>query len=242
LKQQLFCLTLCIAVCIALSTVASARAQERSAALDDPYFGVELALGFAGTVDLEAGSVRLGGTTVTASSDFDDSDYDADVAIGGAIRYLRPLHRYFALGVRIGIQTWRSDSDADTGRNIAFDLSLIPQGRVPVSRTVELYLSIPVGLTFDLLNEIDASVNFPALMTGASVSADPGFGWNLAFMFGSRFAVSPDVGLFAELGYALHQVSHDINFRSEVGGVAGTIVVDLDVMWSQVALNAGVTF
>jgi hypothetical protein len=236
-KQSVFCLL----VCSALGIGSSARAQDRRPALDDPYFGVELALGFAGKVDLAAGSVRLGNTTITANGN-GDSNYDAEVAIGGALRYMRPLHRYFALGARIAVQSWRSDSNADTGRNIAFDLSLLPQGRVPLSHTIELYLSIPVGLTFDVLNEIDASADIPALMTGASVDADPGFGWNLGFMFGSRFAVSRDVGLFAEIGYAVHRVSHDINFDAQVGGVGGKVVVDLDVMWSQLALNAGVTF
>jgi hypothetical protein len=230
-----------LALGLVLAAVPSAHAQEHSPALDDPYFGVELMLGFAGKVSLEAGSVEVGNATVTAS-DADSDEYDAEVGIGGGILYMHPLHRYFALGARFAVQTWRSDSNADTSRNIAFDLSLIPQVRIPLSRTVELYLSVPVGLTFDLLNEIDAAVNFPNLMTGASVDADPGFGWNLAFMFGSRFAVSRDVGLFAEIGYALHSVSHDVHSRLEVGGGAGEVVVNLDVLWSQIALNVGVSF
>jgi hypothetical protein len=232
---------LSLALGLALGTVASAHAQEHSPALDDPYFGVELMLGFAGKVSIEAGSVEIGDATVTASN-ADSEDFDAEVGIGGGIRYMHPLHRYFALGARIAVQTWRSDSNADTGRNVAFDLSLIPQGRVPLSRTVELYLAVPIGLTLDLLNEIDAAVNFPNLMTGASVDADPGFGWNLAFMFGSRFAVSRDVGLFAEIGYALHSVSHDVHSRLEVVGGAGEVVASFDVLWSQVALNVGVSF
>jgi hypothetical protein len=226
---------------VLLVSTASAHAQERNPALDDPYFGVELMLGFAGKVSLEAGSVQVGNTTVTATNS-NSTKYNAEVGIGGGLLYMHPLHRYFALGGRLAIQTWRSNSNADTGRNIAFDLSVIPQGRVPLSRTVELYLSVPVGLTLDLLNEIDASVNFPNLMSGASVDADAGFGWNLGFMFGSRFAVSRDVGLFAEIGYSLHHVSHDIHTRIEALGVGGDIAVNLDVVWSQLALNVGVSF
>src|SRR4051794_2349645 len=99
MKQSVFCLV----VCSALGIGSSASAQEHRPALDDPYFGVELALGFAGKVDLAAGSVRLGNTTITANGN-NDTKYDADVAIGGAVRYMRPLHRYFALGARIAVQ------------------------------------------------------------------------------------------------------------------------------------------
>jgi hypothetical protein len=230
-----------IALCALLAQVARADDEGRPADLDEGYFGVELMLGFAGSVDTSSDGARIGDVEIDASGGSEE-DFDTEVAIGGGLFYMRPLHRYFALGARIAVQSWRTDSNANTDRNIAFDLSLVPQGRLPLSHAVELYLSIPIGLTFDLLNELDASANFPALATGASIDTDPGFGWNLAFMFGARFAISRAVGLFGELGYALHRVSHDVRVGASAVGVTAEGTLNLNVGWSQVALNLGVYF
>lgn len=231
----------------ALSCLAAlpARAQEQRPQLDEPYFGVEVMLGFAGKASLDLNAASAGGVSVMIDG-ADGEDVDMELGIGGGVQYIHPLHRYFAIGGRFAVLSWRSDPDVeverDGGRNLAFDLAVVPQARLPLGSAFELYLSIPIGLTFDLLNELDASLDIPGLASGAAIDADPGFGFNLAFMLGARFGLSRNLGLFAELGYAIHSVSHEVNFTGRAVGISAGASADMDVTWSQIALNVGLYF
>lgn len=199
--------------------------------LGDPYLGVELMLGFAGDMEVEVSE----GASI---------DFTPDVAFGGGVIYMHPLLQYFALGGRFAVLSWRSDSDGPGSRNLAFDLAAVPQLRLPLAAAVELYVAVPVGITLDLLNELEGSadLSFAGVSAGASVDADAGVGWNIAGMVGARFAVSSGFGLFAEIGYGLHQVSHDVRVQLGVGAASTEATADLDVSWSQVALNVGAYF
>jgi hypothetical protein len=229
-------------VVIALWTVAATcvRADD----LADPYLGVELMLGFAGDMDVGTDGVNLGGAGGIDVSPGGSYDFSPQVGIGGGVIYMHPLMQYFALGGRFAVQSWRSTSDTSTGRNVAFELAAVPQLRVPLSAACELYLSVPVGITLDLLNEFDqsASLNVAGVTAGASSEADAGVGWNLAALFGVRFAVSSGFGLFGELGYAFHQASHDVRVQAGVTGASTEATANFNVTWSQLALDLGAYF
>jgi hypothetical protein len=230
---QLRSMTLVALASLSLLTAqAPAHAQEQapqqSSSLDGPYFAIELMLGAGGT--LSTGSVSAAGVTVNASG----SD-DLRLTFGGGAEYMHPLHRYFALGGRFGIASWQSRGEHNAGasRNLMLDLSLVPQGRLPITSTIELYLGVPIGLTVDFLNSVSASV------TGlASVKADPGFGLNLGLLLGARFALSKNVGLFTELGYGLHKFSHTLSVQALGVSASGNMSLTLE----QIALNFGVFF
>ena len=234
----------CSASIIALLSLVGAARAARADELADPYLGVELMLGFSGDMDAETGAVRVGGAGLTVSEGA-QADFAPEVGIGGGVIYMHPLLPYFALGGRFAVQSWRSsDSQGTGGRNLAFELAAVPQLRLPLSAAIELYLSLPVGITLDLLNELDesASLSFAGVMAGASLDADVGVGWNLAGLIGVRFALASSFGLFAEAGYALHQVSHDLHFQVGLGAASTEAIADLDVSWSQIALDIGAYF
>jgi hypothetical protein len=212
--------------------------------LADPYLGVELMLGFAGDMDVGTDAVNVGGIGGVNVSAEGSTDFSPEVGIGGGVIYMHPLMQYFALGGRLAVQSWRSNSDTSTGRNVAFELAAVPQLRLPLTAACELYLSVPVGITLDLLNEFDqsASVSVAGVTAGGSIEADAGVGWNVAGLFGVRFAVSSGFGLFAELGYAFHQASHDVRVQAGLTGAEAEGSAKFDVTWSQLALDLGAYF
>jgi hypothetical protein len=199
-------------------------------------------LGVSGDMDVETDEVRVGGAALDVSAG--PTDFSPGLGIGGGVIYMHPLAQYFALGGRFALQSWRSDADGSGDRNLAFELAAVPALRLPLSAAVELYLAVPIGITLDLLNELDqsASLSIAGTTAGASLDADAGVGWNLAGLFGVRFFVSSGFGLFAEVGYALHRVSHDVRFQVGLAGAATEAAADLDVSWSQIALDLGAYF
>lgn len=226
---------------LAVACAIDARAQESTGpALHDPFFGVEFSAGFAGQVSIDSDDVGRGGATLDLPGG-GAIERDSEFAFGGGIRFMKRVYDVFWLGSRIGVQSWRSDVDFDAERNLAVDLSLVPQFGRRLSRAVELYFAVPFGLTFNVLNELEGSLRL-STTTQSSSDFDVGFGWNLAFMLGIHAAVSSRIGLFAEAGYAFRQVSHTVNFSPLFSPVSPGLGLDLDVAWSQVAVNAGVTF
>lgn len=226
-------ISLC-AACITLFALgarpATAQERPRVESRDDPYFLVKLMLGLGGSVtgsNPTVGGITTGGVSGSAN---------LDPTFGGGLQYMHPLHRYFALGGVFALQSWRSSAGGDNNRdrNTLLDLAIAPQGRLPLSHDVELYLSLPIGATLDFYNEISASVG------GVSVSADNAVGWNLALMAGARFALGERIGLAVEAGYARHEFSHDLH--GNVPGIASGTLASLDMTLEQFALNAGVFF
>jgi opacity protein-like surface antigen len=234
-KTSLHCASLASLLAIAATTPAAAQD------LDDPYLAVGLMLGLGGEVEIENASVSGPGGEIMFDP-VNNPEADAEVGIGGGAQYIYPLHRYFALGGKFALLSWRSDSDAEGGRNLAFDIALVPQGRLPLSAAVELYLSVPIGVTLDLLNEVETSSMLAAPLVTGGVEAGAGFGFNLAALVGARFALAREFGIFTELGYSLHGVSHDVDANARVAGVSTQITFEVDASWWQIALNAGVYF
>ena len=220
-----------------LAIAAPAHADD----LSDPYAAITLNLGLAGDADLHTDGIRIAGLSLAAGA---SADFAPQVSIGGGILYMHPIIDFFSLGGRFSVLSWRTDSEGSGSRNLAFDLAVVPQARLPLTAAIELYLSIPVGIAMNVLNEFDrtASLDFAGLNASASLDSDLGVGWNVAALVGARLALSRSFGLLAELGYGLHSVSHDVSFRAGIGGASGEAAADVDVRWSQIALDVGAYF
>jgi hypothetical protein len=208
-------------VSIALSTVCAALLSSTALAQNlendtDGYFAGKLLLGFGGDAELDIED--LGGF---------DPETDMELSYGLGIAYMHPLHENFVLGGQLGIASWTTDAfeDADLDRNSWIDISLVPQVRIAVTEIVELYASLPLGITFDFIGEDD--------FAGAEIGT--GFGFNFALMFGARVALDDDWGLLGELGYALHNFTHG----TEILGQEGP---DLEISAGQLQLNLGAYF
>jgi hypothetical protein len=203
----------------------NAQAQSR----DENYFAAKLMLGIGGDVDASVGNA-------SGSS-------DAELTFGGGFGYMVPLHRYFVLGGQLSVQSWQSEAgdDANADRNVMGDLVVVPQGRLPLTHDVEIYLAIPIGLSLDFLSQDQVGAGV-AGVGGASVDVDPAIGFTVSFMAGARFALADSFGLLAELGYSLHSFSHDVTVQVGALGIGGGASTDVDVDIGQFALNAGVFF
>jgi len=218
-------------VCLLVSTTAAAQQTESR---DDPYGLVKLLLGVAGSVSSSGGSANVGG--VTATSTGTSASDDLRLTFGGGAQYMHPLHRYFVLGGLFSVQSWQSrgQHNAGNGRSLMLDLDVVPQGRLPITNDIELYIGLPIGLTVDFLN------GPTAMAAGVNVSGkDTAVGFNFSAVFGARFALSKSVGLLAEVGYVLHSFSHDIKVTAPI---VGTVTASAHLPLEQLALNAGVFF
>jgi hypothetical protein len=208
------------------SSLASAQDDDydgprRGVARDSGHFDVKLMLGIGGEVETEADVGPVTGTTQD----------DLELSYGVGLAYLHPLHRFFALGAQLSVSSWISEAqeNADLDRNMFIDLSLLPQGRYAINNAVELYLTIPLGLTISVPGEDEIGTG---TVTVAEINTAIGF--HIGLMLGARFAITDGFGLLAELGYVAHAAAHEV----EAAGVSE----DFDVSTGQFALNLGVWF
>lgn len=228
-------------VLAALAPVAGASAQSEqwssSRALVDPYFAAKLTLGFGGSA---TSSFERGSTTFS-------SDQSLAVSFGVAGQYLYPLHDYFSLGGMLGVQTWRSTGEGDGGRNIVFDLAVLPQGKyVLIPNQLELNVSVPIGLAIDMLNEVDASNTWFSSATGgsagSSLEGNTALGLVVGVLVGARYQITDSLGALLELGYLYRSVGHTVTTSAGGGLVNVMNDTDVSISWGQFALNLGVYF
>jgi hypothetical protein len=201
---------------VALST-APALAQERR--LEKSYFAVELMLGLGGEADIEP--------SLASGED------DMLPSWGAGLQYTHRLHRHFALGALLGFQSWQTEGldETNVDRSVLFDFALVPAGVFPLSRDVELYLALRLGLSMDFLGADEALSD----ISGQVAEIDPAVGPVVAPLIGVRFALSDDFGVLAELGYALHWYEHEAS-------VSGLGSYEFELSLAQIALNLGVFF
>lgn len=232
-------LAFAVATLLPLSLAHSARAQQHTK-LDDPYIAAKLQLGLGGSVD----------STVTSNDRSVSQSSDLSVSFGLAGQYVYPLHPYFALGGALGFLSWRSSSggSSDGGRNFLFDLAVVPQGKYALLDNLELYVSVPVGLGLDFLNEVNSrnTIFLPAIgaAAGSQVEGNTALGFVIGVLLGARFQVMPSFGLLAELGYMYRTFGHTV--KTSVGSGSGLVSVsgetDVSVSFGQFALNLGAYF
>lgn len=195
--------------------------------LDEGYFAPKLMLGVGGKVEVEASVAGFNGSV----------DDDLELSYGGGLQYVHPLHEYFALGGLVGLRSWTSDDwdDANLDRNLLLDIAIMPEGRLPLNRDVELYLAVPIGLALDFWGEDGINAGAGGT-TVVATDVNTGVGFGVAFLLGGRFVLADGFGLFAELGYQLHSFTHEGHVM--VIGIDADQDFDYDL--GQVAINAGV--
>jgi opacity protein-like surface antigen len=198
-------------VCL-IATASTASAEDMRNEIDG-YFFAKLLTGFGGEGELDADG--LGG----------EFEGDLEFSYGLGAGYMHPLHEYFALGGQLSLLSWQSEAgeDGDLDRNSLLDLSVVPEGKYLVLDNLELFATLPLGLSFDFLGEDDF---------GNLAEVGTGFGFNLGLMLGARVAIDEQFGLLAELGYVYHSFSH----ATETAVGEGP---DLDVSLGQLSLNIG---
>ena len=89
-----------------------------------------------------------------------------------------------------GLQSWRSTSDGDGGRNLVFDLAVLPQGKyVILPNQLEINLGVPLGLALDMWNEVDVNNTWVRFASGAAaggaIEGDTAVGFVLGLMLGA---------------------------------------------------------
>ncbi|MBN1606409.1 MAG: hypothetical protein JW940_07230 [Polyangiaceae bacterium] len=157
------------------------------------------------------------------SGDVNGGSQDLATTYGVNFRADYPVARYLLLGPMFQFGAWREDTENPTPtRDYYTDLDFYLRGRVPIelgSMGVQLWAGIPVGLTLSILGS-----------DPADVYSDVALGWNIGVLLGGALHFTKKFGLFLELGWMQHKMSHS----SKTTGVG-----DADFKLSQTKLNVG---
>ena len=201
---------------------------------DTSFMDARLTLGLSGEREYEVSTQNV--TTISKS--------DLELTIGGGFTYVYKLIRYVGLGGQVGLLSWQSEAGdaADADRSILLDFSAVAQGILPVVDSVEVYVSVPLGLTLNFLGETDAVGAQIGGVASVTVDADVGVGFNFGLLVGVRLGLVAGVGLLAELGYVAHSFSHDITTEAMVLGFMGSTTTELDYSLGQLTMNLGAFF
>jgi hypothetical protein len=142
--------------------------------------------GFSGNAETEVGS--RGALSAPLASTY-----------GVSLRGDVPIERFLLLGPLFQFGAWRGDMTPPPSYSYYIDVDLYVRGRIPItvkSTSFQFWAGVPIGLTFQLLG--------PEL-PGTSGA---GLGWNVGFLGGGAVHFSPKIGLFAEIGWVQHKVTH----------------------------------
>ena len=133
--------------------------------------------------------------------------------------------QYLVLGPLFQFGTWLEDGPGDPTRDYYFDLDFYLRLRVPVElekTALQFWGGVPVGLTLSFLGEDRTALGLEGFAAG----------WNIGVLFGGAVHFTRQFGLFAEIGWLQHKMSHDFE---EVRG-------DIDYRLSQLIINLGFVF
>lgn len=156
------------------STEASAQASSSRSetALRASVYG---ALGFAGGVSHNFGTDAAG------------------VSPGFGARFEVPVHRHIVVGGQAQMLFWRVAQQPTDDHNL-IDLDAIVRFRYPLAAAIpiELYVGLPLGLSFSTLNANTATT----------------VGFNFSALAGIQVFVIEQLALVGEFGYAMHTMRH----------------------------------
>lgn len=189
---------------------------ERKTFADRIHSGLGFHMGFGGTVE------RSADTRLRA---------DLDTTYGANLRSDIPVARYLLLGPLFQFAAYRADVSPKPNRDYTVDIDLYVRGRLPLELDkigLQLWAGVPVGLTLSFLGATTAENG------GAATSKLSGFGvgWNIGFLLGGALHFSKTFGMFAEVGWVQHRMSHDFENRDG----------DTSFAFSQTAVNLGFMF
>jgi hypothetical protein len=149
------------------------------------------------------------------------AESDLNSTLGVNLRSDFPLARYVLLGPLFQFGAWQPAGATDHSYYV--DVDFFVRARIPIelgSNAVQLWGGMPIGATLDILSVPDRSdVSSFAL------------GWNFGALFGGAFHFDQGFGLFGELGWLQHRLSH--------GRDAGS---DVEYVLSQWVFNVGLAF
>jgi hypothetical protein len=141
--------------------------------------------GFSGNLETEVGSIAASAPLAST--------------YGFNLRGDVPIERFLLLGPLIQFGTWRADLTPAPSRSYYIDVDLYIRGRIPIttkSTNFQVWAGVPIGLTFQLLGP-----ELPGI-------SEAGLGWNVGFLGGAAVHFTPKLGLFTELGWVQHKVTH----------------------------------
>ena len=147
----------------------------------------------------------------------DGKDQDLATTLGFNLRTDVPVADYVLLGPMLQLGSWRPEPKS--GHSYFVDLDLVLRFRAPITTSTlnyQLWLGMPIGV----------SVGVPG---GNFADADFGIGWNVGVLFGGAVHFTPKFGLFGEVGWEQHRLTHSRQDQS-----------DLDLKLQQALLNLGI--
>lgn len=227
---------------LGVALLAAPLHAQDSATLDHNYIALKATLGIGGSRSLESDAVTVGPVNVNISDSI-GSTSKLQVSYGLTGQYMVPLHRFFVLGGLLGVMSWKSTAASnDADRNLAFDLDVVPQGRLPLTNAFELYLSLPVGLTLDAWNEVESSATV-GMLASYKVESDTAVGFNISLLAGARYALTESFGVFTEIGFTHRQFAHEVTLSATAVGLnLGSAKANADLTLDQFAWNIGAFF
>jgi hypothetical protein len=148
----------------------------------------------------------------------DERHGDLDTTLGFNLRADAPIAKYVLLGPMLQFGSWRPSTTSDASHDYYVDLDLVLRLRVPITTTqfnYQLWLGMPIGVSIDVLGDSEPY-------------SSPGLGWNVGALFGGAVHFTRKFGLFAEVGWEQHRLTH-----TQDDGP------DLDLKLQQACLNVG---
>jgi len=148
----------------------------------------------------------------------DGAERDLDHTFGFNLRADAPIAKYVLLGPMLQLGSWRADVSPPAGHDYYVDFDLVLRLRAPITTSrfnYQLWVGAPLGLSLDVLG-------------GSANDAKLGFGWNYGVLAGGAVHFTRKLGVFAELGWQQHRLTHD----RDVGP-------DLDFELRQTLVNVG---
>jgi hypothetical protein len=149
----------------------------------------------------------------------DGQDGDLASTLGFNLRADAPIGRYVLLGPMLQMGSWAPDVTPEPSHSYYVDLDLVLRLRVPITTSTlnyQLWVGMPVGITVDIWGPDEPQAGL-------------GLGWNIGVLLGGAVHFSSSLGLFAEVGWLQHKLSHPVD------GAA-----DLDFKLQQACLNLGI--
>ncbi|HXK19514.1 MAG TPA: hypothetical protein VNG33_17010 [Polyangiaceae bacterium] len=149
----------------------------------------------------------------------DGADQDLASTLGFNLRTDEPLAQYVLLGPLLQFGSWRPAQPSAFGHSYFVDLDLLLRFRVPIATAkfnYQVWLGMPVGVSGDIPSKDFGPASF-------------GIGWNIGVLFGGAIHFAPKFGLFGEVGWEQHRMTHARDDQS-----------DLDLELQQALLNVGI--
>ena len=144
---------------------------------------------------------------------------DLDTTLGFNLRADQPVAKYVLLSPMLQFGSWRPDVSPEASHNYYVDLDLALRFRAPITTSklnYQLWVGMPIGLTLDFLGDGGPDTNV-------------GLGWNIGVLFGGAVHFTNKFGLFAEVGWQQHRISHSQDPQA-----------DLDFKLQQACMNLGI--